>query len=278
MKASKIRFFAALLSVTILAGACVLLETQEEKPIEEPETPPEEQKDSSNVITQVIEFKPSEWPILSADIFLYTDHLLEHRTINNQDTIHLSLTKNQAYRIVTIANIHGQFNDTALEHYDAWESFETNLSIEDPALPIMTAREDINIENNESISIQLKPALCYVQIRSITQMIGDDVLVENPRAYLSNCSTRTRPLSEGNIAPADQKDTEITYLPYDIGLYTQYPGTILCAYPNETPITPTTPATELVIEYEINGRTKEYRQSIHPIERGCWMLLDIELR
>ena len=80
------------------------------------------------------------------------------------------------------------------------------------------------------------------------------------------------------MAPFEQKDSPAAYLPNDIGLYTQYPGMLLYAYPNETASTPTTPPTELILEYEINGQTRIYSRTIHPLERGSYTPVDIVIK
>ena len=278
MKASKIKNFAALLSVISLAGACILHSPAAEPLPEEPEKPAEEPSDPKDTLARTLIFRAAEWPVSTIDLFLYTDCLQEHLTLRDSSSVLLNLEQGQSYRIVAIANIRGRFNDAALAHYDAWQAFETSLSDEDPAKPVMCATMDLTTEKGDTALVELAPMLCTIQIRSVTQYISDDTLIENPRVFLTGCSTRVRPFGEGRIAPLEQQDTDPVFLPCDIGLYSQYPGTCLYAYPNEVPETATSPATELVMEYELNGKTREYRKALHPLERGCWEPVDIELR
>ncbi len=277
MKASKIKFFAALLSVIPLAGACILSSEPEEIPSEEAEKPTGEETPSIKTFTHIVQFTSEEWTFSSLDVFLYEDFLIEHRRTEGKDSLHLTLKENKTYKIVAIANANGKFNEEALRHYDSWESFETCLSNENTDFPIMALSETLETDTDKTI-LYLKPLLCTIQIRSVSHLLSDDTLIETPRAYLKNCSSKGKPLTVGLIAPFEQKDSPITYLPSDIGLYTQYPGTVLYAYPNETASTPTTPPTELVLEYEINGQTRRYSQIIHPLERGCHEMIDIVIK
>lgn len=278
MKASKIFVFAALLSVTILAGACVLSESAKEIPTEGPEEPVKEPEEKVDTLTHALWFKSAEYTFSRLDVFLYDKTLIQHRVLHNQDSLHVNIKKDIDYTIVAVANIRGEFNDRALQHYDAWESFEINLSTEDPKFPIMGAIKKFSADDIGQGEIELTALLCTIELRSVTQLLSDDTLIENPRVHLSMRSTKARLLSIENIVPCEQKDSETIFLPSDIGVYTQYPGIKIYAYPNEVASTTTTPATELVLEYEINGTTKEYRQTIHPLQRGCWEMIDIEIQ
>lgn len=278
MKASKIFVFAALLSVTILTGACVLSESAKKISTEGPEEPVEEPEGQVDTLTHVLWFKSAEYAFSRLDVFLYDKTLIQHRVLHNQDSLHVIIKKDIDYTIVAVANIRGEFNDRALQHYDAWESFEINLSTEDPKFPIMGAIKKFSANDVGQGEIELTALLCTIELRSVTQLMSDEALIENPRVNLSMRSTKARLLSSENIGPCEQKDSETIFLPSDIGVYTQYPGIKLYAYPNEVASTTTAPATELVLEYEINGTTKEYRQTIHPLQRGCWEMIDIEIR
>lgn len=278
MKASKIKNFAALLSVISLAGACILHTPAADPFPEDPETPPEEPSTQKDTLTHTLIFRAREWPVSTLDLFLYTDCLQEHLTLKDSAYVLLHLEPGLTYRVIAIANIRGRFNDAALSHYDVWQAFETSLYSEEPSKPVMCADLVLTPEANDTTTVELAPLLCTIQIRSVTQYISDDTLIENPRVYLKGCSTRARPFGEGRIAPLDQQDTAPVFLPCDIGLYSQYPGTCLYAYPNEVPETATSPATELVMEYELDGNTREYRKTLHPLERGSWKPVDIELR
>ncbi len=278
MKASKIYVFAALLSVTILAGACILSESEKKIPTEGPEEPVEKPKEKDDTLNHILCFSSAEHAFSRLDVFLYDKTLIQHRVLHNQDSLHFNVKKDMDYTIVAVANIRGEFNDRALEHYDAWQGFEINLSTEDPKSPIMGVIKKFSADNVGQSEIELTALLCTIELRSVTQLISDEALIENPRVHLSKRSTKARLLSNENIAPCEQKDSETIFLPSDIGVYTQYPCVKLYSYPNEVASTASTPATEIVLEYEINGITKEYRQTVHPLQRGCWEMIDIEIR
>ena len=174
-----------------------------------------------------------------------------------------------------MANATGTFNDDALAHYDAWDRFEMDIKYESPRFPIMGAEAIIN---GDECLMTLSPLLCKVVLRSVTQYIDDEALVENPRIYLKNCSSAAALFPRQGYSPLRQMDTEPVFLPYDIGIYTQYPTICLYCYPNEMPPTPTTPPTELVMEYEWQGITKTYSETLHPLYRNSTVHLDIALK
>ncbi len=278
MNASKIFVFAALLSVSLLAGACILSTSDDIMPPEGPEKPVEEPESRKDTLAQTIWFSSPEHAFSGLDVFVYDKTLVLHRRVNGQDSLHITLEKDMEYTIVAIANAIGEFNEKALQHYDAWAAFEVILSGENPEYPMMGAIKKVKAGSESKSEIELTSLLCTIEIRSVTQLISDTALIENPRVHLANRSTKARLLSTENIAPSEQKDGETIFLPYDIGVYTQYPGVKLYAYPHEVPSTPTSPATELVLEYELDGITREYRQTVHPLRRGCYEMIDIEIR
>ncbi len=278
MKASKIFIFAALLSVTILAGACILSETEPESPAESPKEPIEEPKERIDTLSHILWFNRGKRSFSKLDVFLYDNTLKLHRVIYEQDSLHITLEKDTEYTVVAVANIRGEFNDKAVQHYDAWDAFEINLTTENPEHPIMGAIGKISANTEGQSEIELTSLICTIEIRSVTHLLSDDTLIENPRVHLTNRSTKSRLLSRGNIAPSEQEDSETIFLPSDIGVYTQYPGVKLYSYPNEVASTASSPATEIVLEYEINGTTKQYKQTVHPLQRGCWEMIDIEIQ
>lgn len=282
MKTSmRIRLFTALLSA-FLAGACVFIPSDDtpdavtpEIPDKNPDVEPEEKPSMRNLAIRFETNASFECEIRKLDVFLYSDVLLTHRSIRGmRDSIHLCIPEN-ASRIVTVANATGTFNDAALAHYDAWDRFEMDIKYETPRFPIMGAEAIIN---GDECLMTLSPLLCKVVLRSVTQYIDDDTIAENPRVYLKNCSSAAALFPRQGYSPLRQMDTKPVFLPYDIGIYTQYPNICLYCYPNEMPSTPTTPPTELVMEYEWQGITKTYSETLHPLYRNSTVHLDIALK
>ena len=232
----RIRLFTALLSA-FLAGACVFIPSDDtpdavtpEIPDKNPDVEPEEKPSMRSLAVRFETNASFECEIRKLDVFLYSDVLLTHRSIQGKcDSIHLCIPENAA-RIVAVANATGTFNDAALAHYDAWDKFEMDIKYETPRFPIMGAE---TIINGDECLMTLSPLLCKVVLRSVTQYIDDETLVENPRIYLKNCSSAAVLFLRQGYSPLRQMDTEPVFLPYDIGIYTQYPDICLYCYPNK---------------------------------------------
>lgn len=215
--------------------------------------------------------------IRQLDIFSYSDHLLQHRNIPHyQDTIHIPVVS-QSGVVVILANAFGSFNHQGLYHHDAWNEVSINLKNDNPLLPIM--RDMIHWHDPvQTLTSKLKPLLCEIRLRSITHYLGDTFLLESPRVWLESASTYVALFREGNYPPINQEDTSPVFMPNDIGIYTQYPNISLWCYPNETPITPTSPPTKLIMEYELNGKTCKFSQEIHPILANGISYIDINIK
>ena len=220
-----------------------------------------------------------EWDISVGriDLFVYGNILREHRVYDcPQDSVWIFAERGEAVRIVAIANAFGSFNEEALRHYDAWGGLELNLREEDPSRPIMGGT--CGFTAGEDCRIKISPLMCAIEIRSIEQAPLWDSVLHNPRAWLENAGSRGY-LFHDEIQPSkDPAVTQIRQLPYDIGLYTQYPGILMYCYPNETAAGPANPALEVVIEYEKDGTTLQYREEVHPVLRGSRIPLDIVIR
>lgn len=215
--------------------------------------------------------------IRQLDIFSYSDHLLQHRTISHfQDTVHIPVISESGV-LVILANAFGSFNHQGLYHYDAWNELSIDIRNDNPNFPIM--RDMIHWNATiQTLSSKLKPLLCEVRLRSVTQYLGDDLLLENPRVWLESASTYGALFRDGNYPPMYQESTTPIFLPGDIGLYTQYPNISLWCYPNEIPVTPTNPATRFVIEYEIEGKTYKFSKEIHPLSPNSVSYIDIDIK
>ena len=177
----RIRLFTALLSA-FLAGACVFIPSDDtpdavtpEIPDKNPDVEPEEKPSMRSLAVRFETNASFECGIRKLDLFLYSDVLLTHRSIRGmRDSIHLCIPENAA-RIVAVANATGTFNDDALAHYDAWDRFEMDIKYESPRFPIMGAEAIIN---GDECLMTLSPLLCKVVLRSATQYIDDEALVE----------------------------------------------------------------------------------------------------
>ena len=144
------------------------------------------------------------------------------------DTIRVELKDTLPKTIVVLGNMPGQLNPAAIEHYDSLEKLEMSLWDDNPELPFLSG---VSRWQGGYVEVELSPLLCCVIIESVTNLNDDYTLLENPRVWLSGINTRAALMQTTGFRTAEPTDGKAVRLPYDIGLYTQYPGTRLWCYP-----------------------------------------------
>lgn len=275
MKASKRFIFAAL--PAFLLGGCFFTDRTVDVPVE-PEPRPQDSTITAPVpIPTKVEIKPSgafNCSMDKVDLFVYSDTLECHLQALNERKIEMKLLPGKIYTIVAIANAFGNFNDAALSHYDAWESFVYKLSYEKEGKPLMRGKGACIAGKDTEVSVE--PIGSIIQLRSIEQDISDETIIESPRVWLENVN-RSAVLFRESPYNAEEQITTYPILLNDIGLYTQYPNVNYYVYPNEQATSSINPALRLILEYELNGITMRYEQEIHPIIRNTIIPFDIIL-
>lgn len=281
MKASKKFIFAALL--VLLPGACVFIPPASDKASdsenkkEEVPPPSPDVVDSISLRLIIRPVCPFEYKIGRVDYFLYSDRLLGHYKSLGED-VEVKLDKAQEPgRLYVLANCFGEFNEQALWHYDNFESLILDIRNEKPGYPILSGSLEIPKDTPDTVVVDIKALSSEIKIRSISNLSNDFSLLENPRMYLRNAYYRARPFGKQNISTGEYYETERIYLQYDIGIYTQYPDIRLYCYPDDIPESNITPATELVLEYEKDGSSKEKIWRLYPLERNESRILDLDI-
>lgn len=299
MKASKRFIFAALL--ILLSGACVFLPEKDRpsKPDERPDKVDEPDSTGTSDGKDTLRAYPCrinletlsrmglEPELKHADIFVYGSELVHYERVEGR-FCDFVLHEAGEYFVMAVANAPGEFHPEVLLHTDSWRGLEMLLEYEKPEQAIMRGTGSFSVkkelaataaENSPLLAaVVLEPLLCGVQISSITQYYDGDILVENPRIHLENCCTRAELFRDEGFYCLDPSESKTTYLPYDIGLYTQYPGTTIYCYPNDMPQSETSPASVLVLDYEVLGQSRQLRFPIHPLRRNSIFPLDVNIR
>lgn len=265
----------------LLAGACCFMGCKEKVyTVERPALPDAVEKDTTAQVLPVPERHrttvraEADFPIEILDIFVYTeDGTLACHGRSRCDSVELEFEADDIYKAFAIANARGTFNDSALQHHDSLIGLEYSFSDDSPEFPLMSG------SGTPGTDIRLTPLMSKVSIASVTANLADDVLAENPRVRLENVNSRVKVFAENGFPVQSPSDGPVARLPHDIGLYTVYPHISLYCYPNDlSENSESNPRTMLVLECEIQGKTRTMRIPIHPIGRGEEMLVDIEIR
>lgn len=265
----------------LFAGACCFMGCKEKVYItQSPSLPDAGAKDTTTQVLPLPEKQStivrteSDLPIESLDIFVYTGSgILASHGRSDCDSVRLELGTDAPYKVFAIANARGTFNDSALQHYDSLLGLEYNFSDDSPELPLMSGNGTLGT------NIRLTPLMSKVSIASVTSYLEEDVLAENPRVRLENVNSRAKVFAESGFPVQSPSDGPTIRLPHDIGMYTVYPHISLYCYPNDLiESSESNPRTVLVMECEVQGKTRTTSIPIHPIGRGEETLVDIEIR
>ena len=258
----------------LLAGACRSIGGQE---IIDTPTPADtlQVKSFTTTLTAL-----APYPVLWTDVLVYrTDGLkdLEAHLRSDGPTVQLSTADSLPKKVAVVANAGGSFNTGALNHFDSLDGIVLRLADENPSAPVMSGIFDILPGHDTTLT--LTPLLCTVELISVTNWFIEDKLAENPRVWLENVNTEAELFRTQGFTVRDAARSKTVYLPFDIGIYTQYPQTRLFCYPNDLPNPDAgNPATELVLQCEIEGETWTGRFTLHPIMRGETIQLEAEIR
>ena len=209
-------------------------------------------------------------PILSLDCFAYnTDEAgtLAAHVHESGNCATLSLPPGE-YEVIAIANSPFSFNLTALYRRDTMDLLEFDFEDDNPEHPIMGARASTKAPG--ACEMVLEPIMSAVILSEISNSISGYVRLEDPRACLGGINPAAKILQHSDFRPTKvtAQGAGVT-LPCDVGLMTQYPGTVLYCYPNDTPVeTLGVPRTTITLECEIKGETCRFTSDLPPLGRN----------
>lgn len=214
------------------------------------------------------------------DLFSYSadgiKDLLDYRRYDFLPDSVLLYGTGQDRIMVAIVNSELNFNTEALSRFDSIELLVWNFADDSPSTPVMSGT--CEVAANGSALLTLTPLMSRVQLGEISNSMTGYLRLENPRLYLANMNNSAELLRTVGFRPTEASETVIRVpLPFDVGIFPQNPGTELFCYPNDTPGTIGTPATELVLECEIGGVTRSFSTPIPSLARNSTTRIDLSI-
>lgn len=179
----------------------------------------------------------SEYKVRTLDILIYQDGgtgMLEKRVHVDGMPRSLGVEETEGGKIAVIfANLPAGINEKYLERFDSLTEMDLMFKDEDPTFPVMTGYAGYMA--GDVSRVELRPFICKVVISSVSNAMDGYVLAESPYVRLSDLNPSVHPLQESGFIPSEViEDGVRTDLPYDIGFYTQEPGTTLYCYPDSS--------------------------------------------
>ena len=269
-------FILLLLSIlSALTGSC---DTFKSGPAAEEEPPIQEEVHAPDSVLTGIRLQAGDFPVRRLDLFIYdasgTKTLQKHVQLDNLPAELLLPALPGDKILVGIANSPLRFNLKALERFDAMEKLQYRFEDDDPDYQLMGG---YCTSTEESGTIVLRPLLCKVILRSVTNTMDDYDLLEEPRVRLRDLPDGAEILREKEFRPSELIDAGAWQaLPWDVGFFPQHPDIVLWCYPNDTPETVLgTPRPYLEFECSIRGTTCCFDVPLPPLSRGC--MKEVEL-
>ena len=177
--------------------------------------------------------------------------------------------------VVAVADSPREFNSSALERYDSIELLTYSFSDDSPTQPVMSGQQDV--ESGGRGTLVLTPLLARIITGEVSNKLKGYVRLEDPRIYLENMNASAELLRTAGFLPSETlQSPPVKRLPFDIGVFSQTPGTELFCYPNDSEeATIGNPATVFVLECEIQGATRRFSVPLPGIRRNSTTRVDI---
>lgn len=219
--------------ISVLAVSCI---RTEDIPQPEPEI---EEMPADTVKTMLKIINGADWcSIAGIDVLIYDkdgqcESAVGMKADGNEVEIPFLSTAGQKECII-VANSSRNLKLKIMDRLDTMQSLTFAYEDEDPDKPVMVARAAVTAGKDTVLTLQ--PFLCRVVIEEVSNAMDGWVLMEEPEVYLSDINPEVGILQEKEFRPsATLEEGPAASLPYDIGFYSQYPGTVLHFYPNDTP-------------------------------------------
>ncbi len=205
--------------------------------------------------------------LCALDTMIRLDYLPEELVVK--------LAEGEKY-VAAIINSPVALSTAALSRYDYLDQLRFDFEDDSPDTPLMGARD---ITSGNFCELTLSPIMCRVELAAISNTLDDYELLEEPRIRLVDLNASIGLFEEDPVYPSETLDAgEWVSLPYDIGMYTQYPGTALYCYPNGTPETTLGSAhTALELETTVLGKLCSYEVSLPAFGRGDTVRVELTI-
>lgn len=209
---------------------------------------------------------------MRTDLFVYSPNGQKecHMSFSGESDIHtLDLTPGEK-QIVAIVNSPYTFTEPATAKIESLEQIRFKFKDDSPEHPAMSGSAGCIVGEDTYIIIDVTPLLCSIELTEVNNNLTSYRLLENPRIRLTGINPEAEIMRASGFRPSGSGcDGEPAALPCDVGFYSQYPGTTLYCYPDETPENMIgTDRTELIFECEIQDTTRRFTVPLPPLPRG----------
>lgn len=256
-------------SLLVLLPAFLVLSCEKSGPADPSAgTEPVQVKDSA---VFVLKFGEVEQSVKNLDIFIYdaegVQSLEKHITRKDMPSaLEVKLCKGEKI-VAAVANSPKKFKTASMSRHSALSQVSFEFKEDSSGSPIMSASARTS---GEEATLDLKPMLCEVILKSISNTMDDYELLESPRIRLRGINARAAFFTDEEYLPSETVDKgEWASLPYDIGYYPQETGTVLLCYPNQTPESNIgQDRTSLELECTITGKKCSFLVDLPPFGRA----------
>lgn len=176
--------------------------------------------------------------------------------------------------VAAVVNFPYVFNTDAVRTLDNMETLSLDFLSDNPRYPVMTGVSEAS--EGDTVRIVVTPLMSGVLIESVTNDMDRYQRLEDPFAFLTSTNQSAELFREtGFCIRSPSSDSLKVSLPCDVGLFTQYPSTMLYCYPNDQPDSPSNPATVLNLCGSTAGRTREMAFKVPPMPRNTTLRCEI---
>lgn len=270
------------LPALLLSASCTKVPTQKEGCLQE-EDPAEVELESS---LARISFQPQKPAVVidNVSVFAYESdglgRLVAHKSLKAPGpSLDLECPRGET-DLVAVANLRKTLDTAALERYDSMELVCIDFSQDDPTCPVMVGEFHFDLHKDTAIVVQLVPLMSEVVVRQVSNETGGYARLEDPVVWLTGRNARAELLRKDGFCPQESlPDTAKFFLPCDIGLQPQYPGTRLSCYPNDSSSPALgTSGTGIAFECGIGGERHLFRSGLPSIHRNSVIYASITIR
>lgn len=261
----------SLLLAVVLSPGCSGTPLIEQESGEKPEQPLEHTADQVRITVK----KSARSTTLRTDLFVFDAAGQREAYFNFTDSsdVHTISASCGEKSIVAIVNSPYNFNEQAIAKLESLELVKFKFKDDSPTHMAMSGISGCTVaDDGETVELEIPvtPLMCHLTLTDVSNNLSGYRRLENPRVRLLSINPEAEILRVDGFRPiGDAIDGETVFLPCDIGFYTQYPGTTLYCYPDETPENMLgTERTRLMFECEIHDTTRQFEIPLPTMPRG----------
>ena len=171
--------------------------------------------------------------------------------------------------LILLANLPADIDVGTVDRYESLELVKVEFDNDDPDWPASSGKFHLDLKSDTLIQIVPVPLMSKVIVREVSNYLTGYKRLEDPRVRLTGRSASAELLrTDGFRLQETVPDATGIKLPCDIGIYPQYPGTVLHCYPNDSPDIIGSPPTRIELECVIDGSKAVFSSSLPSLGRG----------